>query len=326
MATETEWSCPMCHNNQDDIAYMSPCLHQLCLGCALRWARQKSNCPVCRSRTTTILYSLWSDDDYLTFDVPGPAEPVAEDHQDRCGAAGPVPGAQVGIFPPEVWADFFKSHPNSIRPLLLWLQRELGVLFEDQWWEVAAAEGIIVSHLCHWGLHEEVLVQKVQNFLPAHPGTFVRQLITTAMHLYGREIHQHVGQQDPHAARGEDDSPATRPSPTTSRGGNPDSSLASSSSPEGYNREEEASTLEAAHHGRPGCPSAPVPAEQELPQEESGQAAVAGPSAQACSHSPSAPGQGWDRLPGGPRCPRKRRAPSPQDSPQPRKRPSRRRH
>lgn len=67
----------------------------------------------------------------------------------------------MGVFPPEVWAGFLKCSPNSIRPLLLWLQRELGVLFEDQWWEMAAAEGIIVSHRCLWGLHEEKLLQKL---------------------------------------------------------------------------------------------------------------------------------------------------------------------
>lgn len=121
MATESEWSCPICHDDQDDVAYMSPCFHKFCLGCALHWAQQKPNCPLCRSVTTAILFSAWSDDNYLMFDVPGPAEPSAEDCQDEQGAAGLVPRAHVDSFPPEVWADFFKSHPNNIRPLLLWL-------------------------------------------------------------------------------------------------------------------------------------------------------------------------------------------------------------
>uniref|UniRef100_A0A663FAT5 RING-type domain-containing protein n=1 Tax=Aquila chrysaetos chrysaetos TaxID=223781 RepID=A0A663FAT5_AQUCH len=41
---------------------------------------------------------------------------------------------------------------------------------------------------------------------------------------------------------------------------------------------------------------------------------AAGPSAQGCGHSPSAPGRGRGRSSGGPRRPAKRRAPSPQDS------------
>ncbi|NXU22135.1 TOPRS ligase, partial [Thalassarche chlororhynchos] len=325
MADESEWRCPICHDYQEDVAYMSPCLHQFCLGCALRWARQKPNCPLCRSVTTAILFSVWSDNDYLMYDVPGPTEPSAQDHQDEQGAAGLVPGAQIDSFPPEVWADFFKSHPDNIRPLLPWLRRELGVLLEDEWWEVAAAEGTIVAHLCLCGLDEEMLVRQLQNCLLENTGTFVRQLITAAMCLCSREIRRHLSQQDPHAASGEDDSPVASPSPIASRGGTPAPHLACSSSPAGSDEEEEASTLEATLRGAPGCPpSAPVPAEQEQPQEEPGEAAVAGPSAQGCSCCRCAPGRGRDRSAGGPRRPPKRRAPGPQDSPQPCKRPPRR--
>ena len=272
---------------------------------------------------------FWSENDYLTFDVPGPTESVAEDHQDEQGAAGPLPRAQVGGFPPEVWADFFRSHQNNIRPLLPWMRRELLGLFEGQWWEAGTAEGLIVSHLCVWGLDEAVLVQNMQSFLGENAPTFVSQLFDAAVRLCAMEIRQHVGQQDPRAATagGEHDGPASSPSPTTSHGGSPDSSPASSTSPESSNREEEADTSEAALRGGPSRPpSTPVLAEQEQPQEEPGQAAVAGPSAQGCSRSPSAPGRGRERPTGGSRRPPKRRAPSPQDSPQPCKRPPRRQH
>ncbi|KAM6037167.1 uncharacterized protein LJ206_001787 [Theristicus caerulescens] len=326
MAAESERSCPICHDNQDDIAYMSPCLHQFCLGCALRWARQKPSCPLCQSGTTAILFSVWSEDDYLTFEVPGPAAAPAGDHRDEEGAAGAVPRAQVGAFPPEVWADFFRSHPDNVRPLLLWLRQELEVLF-DRWWEATTAEGIIVGHLCLCGLDEAVLVHELQSCLPENAGPFVLRLITTAVRLCGGELRRHLGQQDPRAAGGEDESPAASPSPAASRGVTPDSRLASSSSPAGSDVEEQPGTSEAALRGGPGRPpSAPVPAEQEQPQEEPGQAAAAGPSAQGCSRSPSAPGWGRDRSRGGPRRPPKRRAPGPQDSPQPCKRPPRRRH
>uniref|UniRef100_A0A8C0BT45 RING-type E3 ubiquitin transferase n=1 Tax=Buteo japonicus TaxID=224669 RepID=A0A8C0BT45_9AVES len=125
MATEGEWSCPICCDDQGDIAYVSPCLHRFCLGCALRWVRQKPNCPLCRSGATAILFSVQSEDDFLTWRVPSLGEPTAEDHQDEQGPAGLVPWAQVGSFPPAVWADFFKSHPNNIRPLLPWLRYEV---------------------------------------------------------------------------------------------------------------------------------------------------------------------------------------------------------
>ncbi|NXF69428.1 TOPRS ligase, partial [Ciccaba nigrolineata] len=329
MAAESEWRCPICCDNQENVTYMLPCLHQFCIGCAVRWAQQNPRCPLCQSATTAIKFSVWSENDYLTFNVPGPTESVAEDHQDEQGAAGPLPRAQVGGFPPEVWADFFRSHRNNIRPLLPWMRWELLGLFEGQWWEAGTAEGLIVSHLCLWGLDEAVLVRNMQSNLGENARTFVSQLIAAAVRLCTTEIRRHVGQQDPHAAtdREEHDGPASSPRPTTSHGGSPDSIPASSTSPESSNREQQASTSGAALRGGPGSPpSAPVPAEQEQPQEEPGQAAVAGPSAQGCSHSPSAPGRSRDRSTGRSRRPPKRRAPGPQDSPQPCKRPPRRQH
>ncbi|GAB0205886.1 translation initiation factor IF-2-like [Grus japonensis] len=148
-----------------------------------------------------ILFSVWLDDDYLTFDIPGPADPLADDPQDEQRATGPVP---------------------EMRPLLPWLRRELEVLAEDQWWEVAGAEGTIVAHLCLCGLDEEALVRHLQNRLTEHTMTFIRQLIAVAMRLCGREIRQHLGQWDPHAAGEEEeddnDDPEPSPSPISSRG------------------------------------------------------------------------------------------------------------
>lgn len=55
MATESKWSYSICYDNQGDVAYMSPYLHQFCLSCALCWALQKPNCPLCRSGMMAIL-------------------------------------------------------------------------------------------------------------------------------------------------------------------------------------------------------------------------------------------------------------------------------
>ncbi|NXW92394.1 TOPRS ligase, partial [Alopecoenas beccarii] len=325
MAAESQWSCPICCDDGEDIAYISPCLHQICVGCAMRWVRQKANCPLCRSRTTANLFSRLSDDDYLMFDVPRTAESSDEDDEDQHGAARPVPRPEVGGFPPEVWADFFKSHPNNTRPLLPWLRGELEALAENEWWEVDATEATVVAHLCLWGLDEEALVRQLQDNVPEDTRTFVRQLIAAAVHLCGREIRLHLGQQDPHAEWGEDDSSASSASPTASRGGTPAPHTPCFGSHAGSDVEEQPSTSEAALHWGLSCPpNVPVPEEQQQPQEEPGQA-VAGPSAQGCSPSRSAPGRGGTRPPGGPRRPPKRRNPSPPDSPPPCKRPPRRR-
>lgn len=58
MATQTEWSCSTCCNAEDDVAYMTPCLHQFCLGCPVWWAKRKPECPLCRQAVNTIIYSM----------------------------------------------------------------------------------------------------------------------------------------------------------------------------------------------------------------------------------------------------------------------------
>ncbi|XP_074449335.1 uncharacterized protein LOC141745456 isoform X2 [Larus michahellis] len=289
MASKSEWRCPICCDDEEDIAYLSPCLHPFCLGCAVRWAQQRPSCAVCQCVATDIVFSVWSDDDYLTFDIPCPA-----DLQDEEGAVEAEP--QVDAFPPEVWADFFKSHPSSIEPLMPWLRRELGVLFEDRWWDVAAAEGSIVAHLCLWGLDEAVLEQQLQNCLPELTRTFIRHLNMLAVRLCSRELRQHLAHQDPQVPDEEegddndgDNIPATSRSPTASRGDTLGPQLASPSSSVGSQ-----------------------------PREEPGEAAAAA--------GPSAPDQVRNCSPRGPQRPPKRRAPDPQDCPQPRKRPPRRRH
>lgn len=44
---ESEWTCPICGYHQDDVAYVIPCLHQLCYGCAVWWAEKQAElCPM----------------------------------------------------------------------------------------------------------------------------------------------------------------------------------------------------------------------------------------------------------------------------------------
>ena len=350
MATETEWSCPICCDARNDIAYAMPCGHRFCLGCIVRWADVKPECPLCRRPIEIVRFSVQAEDDYLQCVITPPEESpdassqtggapdlLAENSPHRPAASPPSspqgilsPAEQgavgteaVGGLLPEVWAELFQRHQHLLDPVLPWLRQELEAIYGARWWQAKSAESTILHTLCVYGADGEAMLRTLQSYLEEYTASLVHGVIDIIVCQCSKEARRLLRCS---AAGEEEDSPAASPSPTSSRGGTPTPHPASSSSPAASDGEEEAGVLEAALRGGPGRPpSAPVPAEQEQPQEELGAAAVAGPSAQGCSHSPSAPGRGRDRSPGGPRRPPKRRAPRPQDSDQPCKRPPRRR-
>uniref|UniRef100_A0A8B9C004 RING-type domain-containing protein n=1 Tax=Anser brachyrhynchus TaxID=132585 RepID=A0A8B9C004_9AVES len=59
MATEADVTCPVCQGTPEEPSpsVISPCQHQFCLGCILRWAKRSINCPLCRQDITSISLS-----------------------------------------------------------------------------------------------------------------------------------------------------------------------------------------------------------------------------------------------------------------------------
>ncbi|NXS38704.1 CHFR ligase, partial [Pomatostomus ruficeps] len=348
MATENYGNCLICQDTLKDAASALPCHHRFCLGCILRWTQTNPSCPVCRTPIDTVRFSERGELDYLVFAVISPEEPpethshagaapVLDENSPYGSLVSPVPSPQgtlapaeqgaagpqpVGGLLPEVWARLFQQRQHLLDPVRPWLHERLEAIFQDQWWLVQTAQSSILHDLCLNGLNVENLVLILQNCLGEHTTPLVHGLINVIVGQCSEKAQRlllfHTGRKktDSFVA-----SSSSSSMPSTSRSSSAQERI-SASVPARFNMEEEAGTSEAALQGDPRhCPPVPIPPEWDQPQEEPGQAAVAGPSAQGSICSPSAPGQGRDHSLRDPRHARKRRAPSPQDSPPPSKRP-----
>ncbi|XP_021244537.1 uncharacterized protein LOC110394824 [Numida meleagris] len=306
MDVPSNWTCPVCGQGREEVACVTPCLHQLCYGCAVWWAQKKPSCAICGHKIITIRYSVRSDDDYLECSVPQPTEPSDHGLQDEQGPAEPVLIPPEHSFPAEVWAAFFKGHPEDLAPLLQWLQEEIQEVSSDDWWEVYVGQCTTVNFLCEHGLDQAALVRELQPVTSGDVVPFVRRLISTAAALYGPEIRRQLDLRDGRAEGEREDSPSASPSLSASDQEPPASGPGRSTSPAAPSTEEQP----GSSAGGPGHPSTTTASSAEEP----GHAVAAGPSA-----------QGRVRSCRGPQRPLKRKAQSsPQASSPPRKRRPRR--
>ncbi|NWQ78529.1 TOPRS ligase, partial [Columbina picui] len=203
MATEPEWSCPICQDARSDIASAMPCQHQFCLGCILRWTERRPECPLCRRPIASIRFSEQDEGDYLLFVVsdespdasnqartaPGspaenspqhpvpspPSSPGEMPSPAEQGAAGPQ---AVGGLLPEVWAELFQRQEHLLDPVLPWLRQQLQAIYGSRWWLARTAESLMLHALCLSGLDGEAMVHMMQDFLEEHTGALVHGVIS----------------------------------------------------------------------------------------------------------------------------------------------------
>lgn len=343
---KTKWSCPICYDVQDGISYAMPCCHQFCVGCILRWANTKLDCPLCRRPIETIKFSVRAEDDFIECFI-APEEELPDASSEAGGAPGhpdennhhiPVvfppsspqeaagPQAMAGLVPEE-WAELFQRDQHLLDPVLPWLRQQLEAIYGAWWWVAEIAEATIMHALCVYGPNRQLMVPFLQPVLQEHTEPVVSGVFRIIEGQCSAEARRLLlSRTDPE----EDDLSAassTRSSLASSPASSSSSSCAttpacSSSRTDNSDCEEEPGTSETTLHRVP-CRASCAEQEQEQPQsqpqKEQRMAVAACPSAQGCSRS--APGRGKGRSPGRPRRAPKGKASSPQDSPQPCKRP-----
>ncbi|NWT73468.1 TOPRS ligase, partial [Prunella himalayana] len=344
-AMGTEWSCPICHDEQEGVAYVIPCGHEFCMGCILRWAEKKPECPLCRRLIESVRFSL-QEQKYLECVITPQGESLENSSQaerslglldgnscQRPGAVpvqgipspaeqGPAGTEAVGSLLPKVWAELFQKEEHVLDPMLPWLRQRLEAIYGSQWWLAVRAENSILYSLCICGPDEEVMVQMLQPLLEEYTEQLVDATVSFIVGQCSEEaqrlLHSHV-------AGKEDNSPETSSCSTSSQGGTPTWHPSPASSPAGSDMEDQPSTSKAALCAL--CmlqPSVQIGTEQVQPQKEQGEVVVPSSSAQGSSHSPIAPCHGWEHSHRAPHHPTERRAHSPQDSPWSTDRPSER--
>ncbi|NWW04168.1 TOPRS ligase, partial [Oreocharis arfaki] len=335
-AMRTEWNCPICHDEQEGVAYVIPCGHEFCMGCILRWAEKKPECPLCRRLIESVRFSL-QEQKYLECVItPQGESPDTSSQTERslglldgnsCQRPGAVPlqgtpspaeqgpaGMEaVGSLLPKVWAELFQKEEHVLDPMLPWLRQRLEAIYGSQWWLAVRAENSILYTLCLCGPNGEVMVQMLQPLLEEYTEQLVDGTVNFIVGQCSEEAQRLLRS---HAAGKEDNSPEAISCSTSSQGGTPTWHPTPASSPEGLDMDDQPSTSEAAVCAlRILQPPVPIATEQVQPQKEQGDTVVASSSAQGSSHSPSVPCQDWEHSHRGPRHPTERRGPSPQDSP-----------
>lgn len=145
--TEVEDRCPICLDSWREPSFVMPCLHCFCYDCILQWADNKTHCPLCKGKMTSILHSVRADDDFEEHVIIPPMTPPVvlperrahrepdipslhrpEAHQGRV-TAGYVQHF-VGSFQLPNWMSCFSANSALQQTLHSWFCQSLEMLFE----------------------------------------------------------------------------------------------------------------------------------------------------------------------------------------------------
>ncbi|CAB4062117.1 TOPORS [Lepeophtheirus salmonis] len=69
-----EPNCAICLEKLQNRSVTDSCLHKFCFTCLLEWSKVKAECPLCKSKFSSIIHNIRSDDDYEKYTLPPPPE------------------------------------------------------------------------------------------------------------------------------------------------------------------------------------------------------------------------------------------------------------
>eukprot|EP00102_Acyrthosiphon_pisum_P021543 XP_016658753.1 PREDICTED: uncharacterized protein LOC107883381 [Acyrthosiphon pisum] len=159
-SSSPESQCPICLDGFTNLSYTDSCLHSFCFECLLRWSKNKTFCPLCKSTFNKIYHSFDAMGANQTYDVPiiSPHESNSDDDNDELRLPTEVEEQMTSFnytpsFPPiigqqrrtevysnNLWAepiqgttgsirncspDFYRNNPSHVRRLHLFILRDI---------------------------------------------------------------------------------------------------------------------------------------------------------------------------------------------------------
>lgn len=70
--------CSICLSDLENMSCTNSCLHKFCFTCLLEWSKVKPECPLCKSKFTSIIHTIVSDDRYESYTLPERPPPAPQ--------------------------------------------------------------------------------------------------------------------------------------------------------------------------------------------------------------------------------------------------------